>query len=111
MPPRKQAHPEKLGRRRSRPVQIYFYESEFNDLALIAAQRGISKSEQVRRWVITVIGQYRSGRKDPRQTELRQLSDPKLITYRRCKRCGKHVPEKSLLHELCRDCRSRKNNL
>ena len=71
MAPRKQAAPLKnTGRRRKRPVQIYFYESEFKDLAQIAERRGISKSEQVRRWVITVIGQYRMGRKDSRQTEI-----------------------------------------
>lgn len=58
------------GRRRKRPVQIYFYESEFDDLAEIAARRGITKSEQIRRWVITVITQYRMQRRDPRQQQL-----------------------------------------
>jgi hypothetical protein len=61
---------KKPDRKRSRPVQIYFYESEFADLAAIAERRGISKSEQVRRWVITVIGQYRSGKVDARQVPL-----------------------------------------
>jgi hypothetical protein len=70
MPPRKPVSIEKTGRRRQHPVQIYFYESEFADLTEIAERRGISKSEQVRRWVITVIGQYRSSRKDSRQAAL-----------------------------------------
>jgi hypothetical protein len=50
-------------------VQVYLYESEFEDFGDICARRNRTKSEQLRQWIVAVIAQYRTG-KDPRQRGL-----------------------------------------